>query len=155
MLPRYIPSHSIERCLRAAQPASTLLRARYTDSNAVDACLAKISPHRTAEAEEAGWIIVGARGQSGFDDFLVGSVAEKIVRMSPIPVLTVKWTLQGRGAFWRRSWGYRPDARAACTVTQGIVERETFCPLWIRPEASVVGSLAPILRRNSVAISIN
>jgi len=43
-----------------------------------------------AEAKEADLIIQGARGQSGFEHFLTGSVAEKIVRASPIPVLTVK-----------------------------------------------------------------
>jgi nucleotide-binding universal stress UspA family protein len=43
-----------------------------------------------AEAKEADLIVQGARGQSGFEHFLTGSVAEKIVRASPIPVFTVK-----------------------------------------------------------------
>lgn len=43
-----------------------------------------------AEAKEVDLIVQGARGQSGFEHFLTGSVAEKIVRTSPIPVLTVK-----------------------------------------------------------------
>jgi len=43
-----------------------------------------------AEAKEADLIVVGARGQSDFEHFLTGSVAEKIVRASPIPVLTVR-----------------------------------------------------------------
>jgi len=43
-----------------------------------------------AKSEEADMIIVGARGQSAFEHYLTGSVAEKLVRTSPIPVITVK-----------------------------------------------------------------
>ena len=43
------------------------------------------------QAKEAGMdlIIVGAVGRTGVDKFLLGSVAEKVVRSSGIPVLTV------------------------------------------------------------------
>lgn len=34
-------------------------------------------------------IVMGTRGKTGFERYLLGSVAEKIVRASPIPVLTV------------------------------------------------------------------
>lgn len=34
-------------------------------------------------------IVMGTRGKTGFERFLLGSVAEKIVRASPVPVLTV------------------------------------------------------------------
>ena len=37
-------------------------------------------------------IVVGTLGKSGIDRILLGSVAEKIVRLSPIPVLTVRPT---------------------------------------------------------------
>ncbi len=42
-------------------------------------------------AEKAGMdiIVVGAVGRTGLDRFLLGSVAEKVVRNSKIPVLTV------------------------------------------------------------------
>jgi nucleotide-binding universal stress UspA family protein len=42
-------------------------------------------------AEKAGTniIVVGAVGRTGLDRFLLGSVAEKVVRNSKIPVLTV------------------------------------------------------------------
>jgi len=42
-------------------------------------------------AESAGMdiIILGAVGRTGLDKFLLGSVAEKVVRNSKIPVLTV------------------------------------------------------------------
>ena len=34
-------------------------------------------------------IVMGTRGKTGFEHYLLGSVAEKVVRVSPIPVLTV------------------------------------------------------------------
>jgi nucleotide-binding universal stress UspA family protein len=34
-------------------------------------------------------IIMGTRGKTGFERYMLGSVAEKVVRGSPIPVLTV------------------------------------------------------------------
>lgn len=34
-------------------------------------------------------IVMGTRGKTGFERYLLGSVAEKIVRLSPMPVLTV------------------------------------------------------------------
>lgn len=40
--------------------------------------------------ENADLIVMGTLGASGIGRFLIGSVAEKVVRHSPIPVLTVK-----------------------------------------------------------------
>lgn len=34
-------------------------------------------------------IVMGTRGKTGFERYLLGSVAEKVVRVSPIPVTTV------------------------------------------------------------------
>lgn len=34
-------------------------------------------------------IVMGTRGRTGFERFLLGSVAEKVVRVSPVPVTTV------------------------------------------------------------------
>jgi len=43
-----------------------------------------------AEAVDADVIVMGTRGRHGEHAFLLGSVAEAIVRQSPIPVLTVR-----------------------------------------------------------------
>ncbi len=42
-----------------------------------------------AKEENANLIIMGTRGLKGLDRFLVGSVAEKVVRKAPCPVMTV------------------------------------------------------------------
>lgn len=44
---------------------------------------------RYAKKEGTDVIVVGAVGRTGLDKFLLGSVAEKVVRNSKIPVLTV------------------------------------------------------------------
>lgn len=48
----------------------------------------KIIKH--AEQENADLIVMGTHGRGGLDHLLFGSNAEKIVRRSPIPVLTVR-----------------------------------------------------------------
>lgn len=42
-----------------------------------------------ARAEGAELIVVGTRGKAGLDHVLLGSTAERIIRMAPCPVLTV------------------------------------------------------------------
>ncbi|QSG16153.1 universal stress protein [Halapricum desulfuricans] len=43
-------------------------------------------------AETAGVdvIVMGTHGRTGIDHYLIGSVAERVVRQSPVPVLTVR-----------------------------------------------------------------
>ncbi|MCU0637471.1 MAG: universal stress protein [Methanothrix sp.] len=45
---------------------------------------------RIAEDEDAGLIVMGGMGATGLDRFLLGSVADRVVRSSRIPVLVVK-----------------------------------------------------------------
>ncbi len=48
-----------------------------------------------AEKVGASMIVVGTHGRRGFQRFLLGSVAERLVRTSPIPVLTVQLSDKG------------------------------------------------------------
>jgi nucleotide-binding universal stress UspA family protein len=43
-----------------------------------------------AEAQKADLIVMGTHGRKGVMHALLGSVAEKVVRLSPIPVLTIR-----------------------------------------------------------------
>jgi nucleotide-binding universal stress UspA family protein len=45
---------------------------------------------RVAEQAHADLIVLGATGQSGVAHLLLGSVADRVVRASPIPVLTTR-----------------------------------------------------------------
>ena len=44
---------------------------------------------RFAEVEGVGLIIMGTHGHKGFERMLLGSVAEKVLKMAPCPVLTI------------------------------------------------------------------
>ena len=43
-----------------------------------------------AEKEGAGMIVMGSQGRTGLDHILLGSKAEQVVRLSPLPVTIVK-----------------------------------------------------------------
>ena len=57
-----------------------------------------------AADEKADMIVMGTHGRSGFSRLLLGSVAERVARMAPCPVLTV-----GPGA------AYREEARTCAS----------------------------------------
>jgi nucleotide-binding universal stress UspA family protein len=44
----------------------------------------------TAVREQAGLIVLGTHGRTGLSRVVMGSVAERVVRLAPCPVLTVK-----------------------------------------------------------------
>ena len=45
---------------------------------------------KTARDEAASIIVIGTHGRTGIDHILMGSTAERVVRKSPFPVLTIK-----------------------------------------------------------------
>jgi nucleotide-binding universal stress UspA family protein len=45
---------------------------------------------RLAEQEQVDLIVIATHGQSGWRYFVFGSVAEKVVRLAPCPVLTIR-----------------------------------------------------------------
>jgi nucleotide-binding universal stress UspA family protein len=74
----------LEQSVRHASDASIVARARIEHGN----------PHqeivRTANEEAADLIVLGTHGRRGFQRFLLGSVAERVVRSASMPVLTVR-----------------------------------------------------------------
>ena len=45
---------------------------------------------RLAAEEHADMIVMGTQGRTGLDRLLLGSVAERVIRQAPCPVLTVR-----------------------------------------------------------------
>ena len=43
-----------------------------------------------ADAAGVDVIVMGTHGRTGIDRYLIGSIAERVVRQSPVPVLTVR-----------------------------------------------------------------
>ena len=52
---------------------------------------------RVAKEEHADMIVMGAHGRSGLNRVLLGSVAERVIRLAPCPVLTVRQAKPGGG----------------------------------------------------------
>ncbi|MFP8888712.1 universal stress protein [Natrialbaceae archaeon A-CW2] len=56
--------------------------------------LGRGSPHEAilkyTEEEDIDVVVMGTRGRTGLDRYLLGSVTEKVVRLSDVPVLTVR-----------------------------------------------------------------
>ncbi|MFW6018743.1 MAG: universal stress protein [Halapricum sp.] len=66
----------------------------HAENVAVERQIAEGSPSRRivqyADDEDMDLIVMGTHGRGGIDRLLLGSVAERVVRTSPVPVLTVR-----------------------------------------------------------------
>ena len=75
---------------KALDDGLAALRRDYPNADGMVAC-GEI--HRqildAAEARKVDLIVMGTHGRTGLSRVLLGSVAEKVVRLSPVPVLTV------------------------------------------------------------------
>jgi nucleotide-binding universal stress UspA family protein len=65
-------------------------KARHPDTEAVlDLGVAHERIVELVKSRGADLVVMGTHGRRGLPRFLLGSVAEKVVRLSPVPVLTV------------------------------------------------------------------
>lgn len=68
-------------------------RAEAAGVGAVESSIAHGTPHRAiieyVEDRGIDIVVMGTHGRTGLDRYLLGSVTEKVVRLSPVPVLTV------------------------------------------------------------------
>ena len=57
------------------------------------------APHeeivRTAEEKHVGMIVMGTHGRGGLNRMILGSVADRVIRLAPCPVLTVRQSKPG------------------------------------------------------------
>lgn len=69
-------------------------RARETGVEAVEASVQRGTPYRAileyADENDIDLVVMGTHGRTGLNRLLLGSVTEKLVRLSPVPVLTVR-----------------------------------------------------------------
>jgi nucleotide-binding universal stress UspA family protein len=75
---------TLERRARSARAAGLLARAIVRTGPPASTIA------ETAAEEEADLVVVGTHGRSGLDRLIVGSVAERVVRLATCPVLVVK-----------------------------------------------------------------
>jgi nucleotide-binding universal stress UspA family protein len=72
---------------------SVVERAEHAGVSTIRASVLSGTPYRAitdyADAEDVDLVVMGTHGRTGFDRYLLGSVAERVVRLSDRPVLTV------------------------------------------------------------------
>jgi nucleotide-binding universal stress UspA family protein len=73
----------MERVVRIARAGGVRVTTMIADGPAAQAVV------RAAERRRAGLIVLGTHGRTGVKRFLLGSVAERVVRTARQPVLTV------------------------------------------------------------------
>lgn len=78
----------------AMKQLSAIAGQYFTETNVITMALRKGDPSREivklAQEEKIDLIIISTHGRTGIAHVLMGSVAEKVVRYSPVPVLSVK-----------------------------------------------------------------
>lgn len=84
----------------------------------------------SAERQHAHLIIQGGHGATEESSFMLGSVAEDVVRLAPCPVLTVKGA--GLALSTRKRTGKKKDRRAATARRDVLSERDS---IELQPEA--------------------
>ena len=101
----YVPANAEtqERLLREAR--ERLERALPADERSrfavtIDARLGDVAENilETARAQHVDLIVMGTHGRHGLAHLLLGSVAERVLRDAPCPVLTTHAEVQGQAA---------------------------------------------------------
>jgi nucleotide-binding universal stress UspA family protein len=84
--------HSVESAARAAlnREADRLSRKSVDSSVVLSSGVAWERILETAKTVDAGLIVMGTHGRRGLPRAVLGSVAERVVRLARIPVLTVR-----------------------------------------------------------------
>lgn len=94
----HVPPSSIESFVGeivtgAEDTMNEFIKGNFKDMNVVGKVVTGYPAEEVlsiAEAEGADMIIMGTHGRKGIDRILFGSVAEKVVKSSKVPVLTVR-----------------------------------------------------------------
>ena len=95
----YVPHISFDKLEEEIEQGAEKLmekfcRTHMQDFNNFETCVLPGIPYdeiiKKAESLNADLIVMGTHGRTGLDHVLFGSTAEKMVRKSPIPVMTIR-----------------------------------------------------------------
>jgi nucleotide-binding universal stress UspA family protein len=68
-------------------------QAEAADVETIEGTVAQGAPHRAildyVDEKDVDLVVMGTHGRTGLDRYLLGSVTEKVVRLSEVPVVTV------------------------------------------------------------------
>ncbi|WP_336338998.1 universal stress protein [Haloarcula brevis] len=91
--------HGIESSLRERAQAIVEAAADEVDTVETVTAVERGPPHRAildyAADNDLDLVVMGTHGRTGIERYLLGSVAEKVVRTSDVPVLTVRLGADG------------------------------------------------------------
>jgi nucleotide-binding universal stress UspA family protein len=95
----YVPHISIDKLEEEMAESAGKMMKKFIDSHAqgydrVESVVVPGIPYdeilKTADAESVDLIVLGTHGRTGLDHVLFGSTAEKVVRKSAVPVMTIR-----------------------------------------------------------------
>jgi nucleotide-binding universal stress UspA family protein len=88
--------HNIESSLQERSQAIVEAAADEVDTVDTVTAIERGPPHRAildyADENAIDLIVMGTHGRTGIERYLLGSVAEKVVRTSDVPVLTARFS---------------------------------------------------------------
>ncbi|MEC7525314.1 MAG: universal stress protein [Myxococcota bacterium] len=90
----FLDTRALEDLRGVAKAELGALRDRHPSAVVADARIVEGLAHaevaRAVDALEADLLVIGSHGHGGVWRFMLGSVADRLVRISPVPVLTVR-----------------------------------------------------------------
>jgi len=95
----YVPHISFEQLEREIEAGATGMMEKFCQEKMGEfrnyvTCIANGIPYeeiiRKAKEIDASLIVLGTHGRTGFDHIIFGSTAERVVRSSPCPVLSIR-----------------------------------------------------------------
>nr|WP_324254850.1 universal stress protein [Halapricum desulfuricans] len=79
-----------ERAREAVEDAAGALPDDVSADRSVESGVPHAAVLEYVETADVDVVVMGTHGRTGIDHYLIGSVAERVVRRSPVPVLTVR-----------------------------------------------------------------
>ncbi len=132
LVPSYIytgvPFVPLAECEQAYEDAARDLlekeRARLADKGADVTSILRVGVAwqdslATARQIDAGLIVMGTHGRQGLPRALLGSVAEKVVRLSPVPVLTIHGAEPPRASEGKNAAEVKPKEGSSAVMGAG------------------------------------